>query len=494
MIAQILQYEIPITDTYSIGVVRSIAAILLVVLFYFIYRYTLRFTYRVLRNEKGDVYDRKVKVIFKYAWIFTSLYIIAAGLQLHNFSLLSWVVDEFEVDWDITSEGFQIFKIGSILLGLLLIQVARFCDLLISKALERNLKSRDKTKPHHASRYGTEEDVKRKINHTVQLTVYAMALLLLMSIFNLDATIFSGTGNEDKPGLTLKISDLVEIVVILFLARLIISLMINILLRRTYKSQNVDQGRQYSFNQLFSYFIYVVAVFVAINSLGYNMTLVLGGLAALLVGVGIGLQQTFNDFFSGIILLFEHSVEVGNILEIEGEEFGEVIKIGLRTSVIRNRNNIIKIIPNSLIVNGTITNLSHMDNKSRFYVELAVAYDTDLKLLENIMLDVASHHEDVLPYPQPQVFFQSIASSTFNFRLYFWSTKIMPIQSLKSALRWELINQCRRHQIEVAYDQLDVRFRNTVMVNPEDQQGMRVTPLSPDKDVSQYYKNDGEEE
>ena len=493
MINEVLQIQIPITDHYSINVVRMVLAVIVVVLLYFIHRFVMRIGAKLLRTEEGDLYDKKLRVILKYFWIFTSLLVLVFGLQLHEFSILSWMVDEFDLTWDITREGFQVFKIGSILIGLIIVQIARFFDLLLTRLLENNLKSRRKLRVG-SRREITEEEVKRKTNLTIQYTVYGLLIMLLLNIFNLDATIIPDSGTPDKPGFTLKVSDILQILVIVLLARLVVSLLINIFLRGVYRSKGVDQGRQYSFNQLLSYFIYIVAILFAIKSLGYNMTIILGGFAALLVGIGLGLQQTFNDFFSGIILLFERSVEVGNILEVEDEEYGEVEKIGLRTSIIKNRDNIMKIIPNSVIVNGTITNLSHIDRKSRFFIELGVAYDTDLMLLQKLMLDVASGHEDVLPYPQPQVLFNSISASTFNIRLYFWTTRIMSNRSLKSELRWKLIDLTRIHGIEVAYEQYDIRLRNTIVADTRENEGIRITPISPDRDFSSQEEERDEKE
>lgn len=487
MINELLQYQIQITDTYAMNIARVIGAIITIVILFFTYRYVLRLGIRLIAEEENDVYERKLKIILKWFWVFTSLIVLFFGLNLHSFSLLSWAVNEFDLKWDITKEGFQVFKIGPILFGLIIIQMARLLDLIISRILHNNLKVRQQNRTR-TRRNITEEEVQRKTNLTIQYMVYGIAILLLINIFNLDFTLISSTGTDDKPGFTLKISDLAEIMVIILIARLFISVVINIFLRGLYRSKNIDIGRQYSFNQLLSYFIYIIAILFAIRSLGYSMTILFGGLAALLVGIGLGLQQTFNDFFSGIILLFERSVEVGQIIQIDNDKFGEVEKIGLRTSVIRDRDNIMRIIPNSEIVNGTIINLSHMDNKSRFNIEFGVAYDTDLQLLEKILFEVAANHDDVLPYPQPQVLFNSISASTFNIRLYFWTTRIMGIRSLRSELRWEVINQTRIHNIEVAYEQYDIRFRNNITAQSDGNEGIRITPISPDKDFSHLKK------
>ena len=161
-----------------------------------------------------------------------------------------------------------------------------------------------------------------------------------------------------------------------------------LVLYRYYKRSQIDLGSQYAINQLLKYVIYTMALLWAISSLGIEMTVLWVGAAALLVGFGLGLQQTFNDFFSGIVLLFERSVEVGHVLNIGGM-IGTVKEIGLRTSLIETRDSITVVVPNSKLVTDNVVNWSHFDEKVRFSISVGVAYGSDTKLVKRFFPKVS---------------------------------------------------------------------------------------------------------
>ena len=118
---------------------------------------------------------------------------------------------------------------------------------------------------------------------------------------------------------------------VFLVARCVIWLVVLSFLARVYLNQKVDSGSQFAINQLFQYVVYFIALLLILNVLGMNPTVLASSAAALLLGVGLGLQQTFNDFFSGILLLFERSVEVGDVVNVDGL-VGTVRRIGLRAS------------------------------------------------------------------------------------------------------------------------------------------------------------------
>ncbi|GAA5224700.1 mechanosensitive ion channel family protein [Membranihabitans marinus] len=473
---ELLKDELQIANQHSISAYIILG--LGVVLVYLFYRLLLRLGLKFISVDKGDIFERKIRSILKYLWILFSLQIILFGLKWNQFSILEFLVEQFKLDWNISKEGFRIFEVSKLIYGLIIFQFAKLLDWILTRFINTQIvQTGSKSK---IKKYLTQEEAERKTNVTVQYLAYGIAAILIINSFNLDFVIVSFPSAGDSP-LTFKLSNLISVINIMLVARLLNSLFINIFLRKLYTSKGLDIGRQYSFNQLLTYFVYIIAVLFAFRSLGYNTTIIFGGLAALLVGVGIGLQQTFNDFFSGILLLFERSIEIGNVIEVEGQ-VAEVEKIGLRTSFIRNRNNIIMIVPNSILVNGQITNWSHMDSKARFYVEFGVAYDTDLVLFEKILLEEAKKLDDILPYPSPRVQTTAIAASTYNIRLLFWTQNFMQLPDLQSRLRNAVINACRTHKIEMAYDQLDIRFKNEIIARPEADKSMRITPLSPDRE------------
>ena len=142
------------------------------------------------------------------------------------------------------------------------------------------------------------------------------------------------------------------------------------------------------------YVIWIFTILIILDTIGIKLNVLLAGSAALLVGVGLGLQNTFNDFISGIILLFEGSIKVGDILEIDND----VVKIqiiGLRTSEAMNRDDIVIILPNSLITTNKVINWSHQSKKTRFRINVGVAYGSDVDLVLEILQKSALEHPEI---------------------------------------------------------------------------------------------------
>ena len=225
-----------------------------------------------------------------------------------------------------------------------------------------------------------------------------------------------------------------------------------------YRNQNVDQGAQFAINQLLKYVIYTFAIVMALEHLGINMTLLLGGAAALLVGIGLGLQQTFNDFISGVVLLFEQSVAVGDVLEVDNT-IGVVKRIGMRSSILETRGNISFILPNSKLVNEKVINWTHLSSKVRFDLPLSVAYGSDTKLVKKILMDVAKENPYIIQYPAPFVRFNAFAESSLDFSLYFFSRNYMIIEDIKSDLRFSIDQAFRENNISIPFPQRDIRIR-----------------------------------
>ena len=278
---------------------------------------------------------------------------------------------------------------------------------------------------------------------------YTGLLFLILQSFNLDYPLFS---NEKYD---LRISDIFEAVLILLFARLIFWAVTQVILWSYYKRSKIDSGAQYAVNQLLQYVIYVIAILLALSSLGIQMTVLWGGAAALLVGLGLGLQQTFNDFFSGIILLFERSVSVGDVVNIGGL-IGTVKKIGLRASIVESRDSITVIVPNSKLVTDNVVNWSHYDAKVRFSINVGVAYGSDTALVKKILLKVADTNIYIKRHPVPFVRFTNFGDSSLDFELLFYSRNFIVIEDVKSDLRFDIDKEFRENGIEIPFPQRDV--------------------------------------
>ena len=257
--------------------------------------------------------------------------------------------------------------------------------------------------------------------------------------------------------LTPKIIFLAILVVVL--TRLVASLARNFVLDPFYKRNAVDVGRSYAISQVTTYVIYIVGIAAAFSVLGIEFSVLWAGAAALLVGVGLGLQQTFNDFFGGLLLLIEGPVEVGNVVEVDGF-IGRVSEIGLRTCKIRTRDDIMIIVPNSHLVNDNIINWSHIRSPLRFHIDVGVAYGSDVDLVTRLLERSATEHPDVLERPVPRIMFTNFGDSALEFRLYFHSHEPWRIEFIKSDLRYTVDRYFREKKVQIPFPQRDLWLRN----------------------------------
>lgn len=357
-----------------------------------------------------------------------------------------------------TNEEAPNLYISSLLQAILIWQFARLIDYIISRLIITNYYRNRKEAPMELDRYQT--DSKRKTNRTVQYAVYILALLFIVQAFEIDWVLYTykPAGAEEGQTRSFSISNLLNAGFILVLARLISWVVIQLILSQYYRSKQINVGSQYAINQLLQYFVYVIAILMALEALGFTLTIIWGGAAALLVGVGLGLQETFKDLFSGVILLFERRAEVGDVVEVDGL-IGTVKRIGVRTSLVETRDNIVVIVPNSRLIVQQFTNWSHNDNKARFYVKVGVAYGSDTELVKNILLDTARSNAEVIRHPAPFVRFMDFGNSSLDFELHFWSHEFIRIEDVKSDIRFEIDRAFREQGVTIPFPQRDVWMR-----------------------------------
>ncbi len=338
-------------------------------------------------------------------------------------------------------------RVSTILYALTIWQVAGLLDWIASKVLVYNYHRSRNDLDYKTSVEKYAKETSSNAGNLVHLVVYAVAVFLVLQNFNLESyTVVDLTNTQ------IRVSDILEAILIILTARLIFWMVTQLVLYRYYKRSQIDSGSQYAINQLLKYVIYTMALLWAISSLGIEMTVLWGGAAALLVGIGLGLQQTFNDFFSGIVLLFERSVEIGHVLNIGGM-VGTVQEIGLRTSLIETRDNITVVVPNSKLVTDNVINWSHLDEKVRFQINVGVAYGSDTKLVKNILLKVASEHPEIVEHPNPFVRFTNFGNSSLDFELHFFSRNFIRIEDVKSDLRFEIDHAFRENNVEIPFPQ-----------------------------------------
>ncbi|MBT3417454.1 MAG: mechanosensitive ion channel [Flavobacteriales bacterium] len=257
---------------------------------------------------------------------------------------------------------------------------------------------------------------------------------------------------------SLSIFNLTTVIVIVIITKLVLWLISKALFNKK-KLHKLDDGSAFALFQIIKYLIWIIAITLMLEALGIKLTILLAGSAALLVGIGLGLQQTFNDMLSGIILLFEHSVKVGDILEIDGDRV-IIQEIGLRTSKGMNVRQIVVIIPNSLITTNKVINWSHQTQKTLFKIDVGVSYGSDVDLVIKTLEESAVEHLEFSECEFKEVRLVNFGNSSMDFQLYFYSKNIFTIEKVKSDIRKIIFRKFNKHKIIIPFPQMDLHVKS----------------------------------
>ncbi len=258
-------------------------------------------------------------------------------------------------------------------------------------------------------------------------------------------------------GFSISVYNLLLVVIIFFAVKGITHSLDLVVKKRLQKKGLTDEGRSSSITQILKYIIYVVGFFITVQSLGINVDLILGVFAALGLGIGFALQDVFKDLISGIIILFEGNVSVGDILEVDGL-IGTVKEIKLRTSLIRTRDGIYIVVPNNRIVNEKVVNWSTNTKITRFNVTVGVAYGSDVEKVKELLLRSVTENPEVSKRPRPMVFFKEFGDSALQFEIHYWVEDTWETEVIKSDLRFTIDKLFRENNIQIPFPQRDVHL------------------------------------
>jgi len=263
----------------------------------------------------------------------------------------------------------------------------------------------------------------------------------------------------------LSVTTLTTILVIFLIAKLLLWLIKKALFSQ-HKLKVLDQGNLIALFQIIRYVLWIITITLIVETLGVKVTVILAGSAALLVGVGLGLQQTFNDFISGIILLTEGTTKVGDVLEIDGDVV-IIQSIGLRTSKGLNRDEIVIIIPNSLITTNKVINWSHQSKKTRFKINVGVAYGSDVELVMRVLEESVLEHPDIFDKNLITARFLDFGNSSLDFQVLFFSKNVFRIEKVKSDIRITINRKFIEHNITIPFPQMDVYIKSNTIETSE---------------------------
>ncbi len=250
------------------------------------------------------------------------------------------------------------------------------------------------------------------------------------------------------------------VVILILLLTYICLRIIRKFFKRYIKRQESERRSYWSIYLIIRYVVWVVVLVLMLETSGIKVSVLLASITALLVGVGFGIQQLFSDIASGIVLLIERNLQINDVIQLEDGTVGQVIHIGLRTSKLKTREDIILVVPNSKFVNDKIINWTQMDYNTRFFVEVGVAYGSDTKLVTRILLDCALNNSNISNHPAPFVRFNNFGDSALEFQVYFWVRESFRVENIKSELRYAIDETFRKNGVQIPFPQRDVHIKS----------------------------------
>jgi small-conductance mechanosensitive channel len=221
----------------------------------------------------------------------------------------------------------------------------------------------------------------------------------------------------------------------------------------------LDASARQAVGALFHYSVVFLGLLVILQTSGIDLTALSVAAGGLGIGIGFGLQNIANNLVSGLIVLLERPVKLGDRIEVAGTE-GQVVEIRARSTTVLTNDNIAIIIPNSRFITEEVINWSYGDPKVRFRIPVSVGYDSDVRLVEHLLLEAARANPDVLDDPAPAVRFLEFGDSGLLFELRAWTTTLIQRKGkLVSDLNFAILDAFRAHGITIPYPQRDVHLK-----------------------------------
>jgi len=223
-------------------------------------------------------------------------------------------------------------------------------------------------------------------------------------------------------------------------------------------AKNVDSGVSDSLAQFVKIITILLGIVLSLNTLGFSLNSLAAISAVLMVGIGFGLQNIAQNFISGLIILIERPIKVGDIIQV-GTTTGKVLDIKVRSTIVQTRDDISIIVPNSKLIAEEVTNQSFSSSNIRLHIDIGVAYGSDLELVKEILLTVAQNHPEILKDPATDVIFKGFGSSSLDFDLRVWTYQIWEQERVCSEIRFEIDKMFRDKHVQIPFPQQDVYIK-----------------------------------
>lgn len=234
-----------------------------------------------------------------------------------------------------------------------------------------------------------------------------------------------------------------------------------ILQSRVLQRFEIDPGLQYTLSRVSQYIIVTVGILLSFQIVGINLTSLAVVFGLLSVGIGFGLQNITANFISGLIIMFERPISVGDRVEVGGIE-GDIQEISIRSTKIRTLNNISIIVPNTQFVENEVKNFSHGDPTFRLDIKVGVAYSSELDTVLKALNEIADEHTKVMKVPKPQVHLTEFGDSAWEMQLRVWIPNVKERYTLRNEFNQAIVRKFKENKIEIPFPQRDLHVRSSV--------------------------------
>ncbi len=302
------------------------------------------------------------------------------------------------------------------------------------------------------------KDIKKQVKTLTILSVFTwiLAFMLILKTILTDFEAFTSATIIKIKEVPVSISDILYVFLLIGIT-IIVIIGVNKFLKLQTKKGRLEIGTSSALFNVFKYAIWIISILLSLQGVGFNLTVLLAGSAALLVGLGMGIQQLFGDIAAGFVLLIERTLKVSDIIEVDNI-VGKVVKSGIRTTTILSRDNVRIIVPNSKFTTDNVINWSHIEAHTRFNVNVGVAYGSDVQLVIELLKATADNHKDIISEPKPFVRFQNFGDSSLDFKVFFWTIESFRVDDIKSDLRIEIDKKFRENKISIPFPQRDIHI------------------------------------
>jgi len=291
-------------------------------------------------------------------------------------------------------------------------------------------------------------------------TIFSLATLIFFTVTAVNAAGVPLAWNRPLPGVTLTLVQIFLLVALLLGVFWVSARTKSFLFNRFLVNSGLDRSLQYAISQIVSNIVLVVGVFIVLDNAGIHLGTLTVFAGAVGVGIGFGLQNIASNFISGLVILAERPITIGDRVEVAGVA-GQVQQIRARSTVILTNDNITMIVPNTKFIDSPVTNWTYGDPRVRFRVPIGVAYGSDLEKVRNALLEVARENSHVLPQPAATVFLEAFGESSINLELVVWSKEMSyRPRRFRSDLNFAIVQKLREAGIEIPYPQRDLHFRD----------------------------------